>query len=489
MLNPLAYRSIPAMIFDTARHAVIAVLLPALLVGCSTLSGGPHIKETELEIVPTESVASFSRSSQAEISSLALSADQLAAPTLLESLPSLTTLTPPGRRALIVAEAWYLRGQNDLEVPIATSLERYLRAAHFAYEGIFAGDACSEPQSQLCKDLYTTYNRAAREVARLTNNGKDLLAAEGLAYIVDTQGDRDPLTLQEWEFTLDDYQSPQTHPAFGASGAACQVVHNDGTHGSHSARTCTPVSLLVLFDARTDEPRSRAHIVAYDTFEHDALPLHGREVTLPTNILAAWNQIFTPQSVSTSELSCLGRVAPTVPSVVILPAPGQATSEWAAIASTLTANQALADHFNFCAATTPPSAEGAPLSDAIAHFLDLVAPQGTKPTQVVLISEGTENEQFVRALKQAVKEAHKEGSQSSPSIAGTLSLTAPHAPTGGVPAPPPTSASELSRHGTVALRDITRMLTKLADPEEGVFGSVSRSQLPRGSVMTLSPVM
>lgn len=471
------------------RLTLLATLSMTLLVGCSALSGGRNITETELEITPTESIASFSRSSQADITSLALSADQLGNPSGLESLSSLTSLTPHGRRALIIAEAWHLRGQNDVEVPIATSLERYLRAAHFAYEGIFASDACSDLQSQLCKDLYTTYNRSAREVARLTNNGTDLVAAHGLGYIVDLQGDGDPLTLQEWELTLDDYQPPQANPALGASGAACQVVHDEGANGAHSARTCLPVSFVIIFEARTDESPSRAHIVAYDTFAHDTLPLHGREVSLAKNTLTAWSQIFTPHSSPAPELSCFGEVAPTLPSVVFFTAPEQRTAEWAVIASTLTSDRDLADHFNFCSASSPPPAGAAPLPDTIATPLQLLAPQLTKPIQVVLVSEGSEHEQFVGSLKQNLKEAQQGGSQSSLSLAATLSLTTPHVPPGSVPPPPPTSASELSRHGTVAVRDITRLLTKLADSEDGIFGAVRRSQVPHGSDMTLSPVM
>ena len=477
------------MIFLTRRPLLIATLSVTLCMGCSSITGGKNITETELAIVPTESIASFSRTSQDEITSLSLSPDQLGDPAALESLTSLATLTPSGRRSLILAEAWHLRGQNDVEVAIATSLERYLRGAHFAYEGIFAGDACSDTQSQLCRELYAAYNRSTREVARLTNNGSDLLAAKGISYIVDLDGDGDPLTLREWELTLDDYTPPQAQPALGASGAACQLVKSDAASAETAARRCAPVSFLVLFDDRTEDSRSRAHVVAYDTFEHDALPLHGREVPLQTTTLTAWTQIFTPPSSPLPGLSCLSGIAPSLPTVVLMTATNSPTSEWAVIGSALAGDHNLADHYNFCAASVLAGAGTTQSSDTLTAPLQLLAPQAPQPLHVVLVSEGSENEQFARAFKQSLKDQHEAHTPPPLALGGSLALTTAQHNASSVAAPPPTTTSELSRHGTVALRDIQRLLSKLADSEEGAFGKLSRSQVPHGLAEKLSPVM
>jgi hypothetical protein len=477
------------MISVDPRLLLIASLAVTLFSGCSGIAGNKNITETELEITPTESVASFSRSSQFEIASLALSPDQLGSPTSLESLPSLATLTPSGRRSLLVSEAWHLRGQNDVEVPIATSLERYLRAAHFAYEGIFAGDACSDPHSQLCKELYAAYNCSTREVARLTNNGGDLRATGGSAYLVDLDGDGDPLTLQEWEITLEDYTSVQAQPALGVSGAACQVVRGEGASAESAARRCAPISFLVLFDERTEDTRSRAHVVAYDTFEHGALALHGRDVALQTSSLTAWSQIFTPPSSPFLGLSCLSGVVAPLPTVVFMTAPGLPSPEWAVIASTLSTDHHLADHYNFC---TTPSLAATGINqpaDTLTVPLRLLAPQATPPLQVILVSEGADNEQFVRTLKQSMKDAREEHVHAPLVLAGSLVLTTAHQAASSEPHSLPATPSEISRQGTVALRDVQRLLSKLSDPEEGVFGPITRSHIPHGPGETLSPVM
>ena len=176
-----------------ALCALIAV--GAFFTGCSSITSGGSIREKELEIVPTESVVSFSRTAQGEISEIGLTGEQLGDPTALEGNEQIVTAESAAERSLILSEAWYLRGQNDLEVPIPVSLERFLRSAHYAYEGIFGESGCQDGSAQLCKDLTTAYNRSVREIARLTDNGNHPPPSGEMRYILDLQADNNPLTL------------------------------------------------------------------------------------------------------------------------------------------------------------------------------------------------------------------------------------------------------------------------------------------------------
>jgi hypothetical protein len=274
---------------------------------------------------------------------------------------------------------------------------------------------------------------------------------------------------------------------------ACQTVRGDNAPQEITAQRCAPISFVVLFDDRTGEARSRAHLVAYDSFERDTISLHGHEITLQTNSLSAWNQILTPTSSPGPALSCLSNISSSLPTVVLMTIPSQSPTDWAVIASALSADSNLVDHYNFCSLTSvAPTGANQP-SDALAAPLLLLTPRATKPLQVILVSEGADNEQFARSLKQNLKDQRQaQGAlveQSPLALAGSLVLPSARPPNASTPPPPATTVAELSRHSTVALRDITRLLTKLADSEEGVFGALSRSRVPHGPDVTLSPVM
>ena len=470
------------------RPSLVALLVTCALVsGCSALSSGKNIREAELPITPTESSASFSRTAQTDITTLALSVDQLGDPKGLESDAKVTGISSAAQRSLLISEAWYLRGQNDLEVPLPVSLERFLRAAHYAYEAIFGESGCNEPSSQLCKDLSSAYNRAVREVARLTHNGTLSPAPGETRYIVDLDADNDPLTLSEWDLVLSDTPSASTTESLGAAGTGCQELEGETGTGKHTARQCVPLAFLVSFDERVTDERARAHLAAFNTLERDQIQLHGRTVSLATDELGAWNEIFAPGS---QILSCLGNAHPALPTVIFLTPNTQLSYEWPVVGAAVTNEPTIRDHYNFCASNLPSSdpATRAHDVDAIHGSLSALIPGLKAPAQIIVIAQGPTGDGVAKGVKSALKSSTP-GVTPQLSVAGTLSFPAP-APLGPNTLPIPISSTkELSRSGTVALGDIKRLLTRLAHEDDGMFGALTRSSLAPSANERLSPVM
>lgn len=459
----------------------------ALLGGCSGISSGDSIRETELSIVPTEPASSFSKTAQAGIETLHLNPEQLGNPEGLESNEDLTHTPTPVTRLAILSEAWYLRGQNDVEVPLSVSLERFLRAAHLAYDGIFGESGCADSESALCKDLIGSYNRSVREVARLTNNGTQPPPSSGSRYIVDLQGDNDALTLTEWALTFDDGQSAQGATPLGAAATACQEISGQSSGERHTARQCVPISVLVTFDERANDDRAHAHLIAFNTVLHKETELHGRAVTLPSYELSAWTQLFTPTGGS-ELLSCLGDAHPNLPTVIFLTPTTLNSFEWPVIGTALSNDTLLRDHYNFCVIARNDTGSEQASQQAIAGSLSVLLPDITPPAQVVLISQGAERDATVKSIKQSVKNMGS-GSSAPLSVAGTLAFPSPTAAASTSIPVPISSPGELSRAGTVALNDTKRLLSRLADEEDGMFGRITRgnsSHTPEGK---LSPVM
>ncbi len=468
----------------------------ALLAGCSGISSGDSIRETELSIVPTEPTSSFSKTAQAEIDTLHLTPEQLGNPEGLESNEDLAREPSPAVRSALISEAWHLRGQNDLEVPLSVSLERFLRAAHLAYDGIFGEAGCVEAESTLCIDLIGSYNRSVREIARLTNNGTQPPSASGSRYIVDLQGDNDALTLTEWALTFDDGQSGQgTAPRgavpLGAAATACQEVSGQSIGEQHSVRQCVPIAVLVTFDERARDDRSHAHLIAFNTALQKETELHGRAVPLPSYELSAWTQLFTPTGGS-ELLSCLGDAHSNLPTVIFLTPTTQSSYEWPVIGTALSNDTLLRDHFNFCVLSSNNTGNDTGIAqtsqEAIAGSLSVLLPNLAPPAQVVLISQGAERDATVKSIKQSVKNIGS-GSSSPLSVAGTLAFPLPPAASPTSVPVPISSPRELSRAGTVTLNDTKRLLSRLADEEDGMFGRVTRGDSSHSPEGRLSPVM
>lgn len=459
----------------------------ALVAGCSGISSGDSIRETELSIVPTEPTSSFSKTAQAGIETLHLTPEQLGDPEGLESNEEIAHQPSPGIRLALLSEAWYLRGQNDVDVPLSVSLERFLRAAHLAYDGIFGESGCVEPESALCKDLIGSYNRSVREIARLTNNGTQPPPSSGSRYIVDLQGDNDALTLTEWVLTFDDGQIAQGPTPLGAAATACQELSGHALGEHHTVRQCVPISVLVTFDERAHDVRAHAHLIAFNTSTQKETELHGRAVSLPSHELSAWTQLFTPSG-GTETLSCLGDAHPNLPTAIFLTPTTQHSYEWPVIGTALSSDPLLREHYNFCVIARDDSVSAQVSQQAIAGSLSVLLPHLAVPAQVVLISQGAERDATVKSIKQALKDMGS-GSSAPLSVAGTLAFPSPTAVSSASVPVPIASPSELSRAGTVALNDTKRLLSRLADEEDGVFGRITRSDSSLSPEGRLSPVM
>lgn len=477
------------MITLSRPRLALATLLTscALITGCSSLSTGGSIREKELEIVPTESSVSFSRTAQGDIAQLGLNAEQLGNPTALETNEQIATVESAAQRSLLLSEAWYLRGQNDLEVPLSVSLERFLRAAHYSYEGIFGESGCQDAGEQLCKDLTTAYNRSAREVARLTNNGAQPPSPGDTRYIVDLQADNDPLTLSEWEVVFDDGTSTTTIGALGAAGAGCQTLEGDGSAGKSTARRCIPLTFLVTFDERTTDDRARAHLAAFNTVERSDMQLHGRAVPLASSEPAAWLEIFAARE---QPLSCLGNAHPALPTVLFLVPNTQTSFEWPVIGSAVAKDPILRDHYNFCALQMSSSEPPVPQQaiDAISGSLATLMPNLKAPAQIIVIAQGPQGDAVAKAVKSGLK-GSLPGSTPPLAVAGTLSFPAPSPLAPNTLPIPLSSTTELSRSGTVALNDTKRLLSRLVHEDDGAIGGVTRSGFSESTDERLSPVM
>jgi hypothetical protein len=458
-----------------------------LLAGCSGISAGDSIRETELSIVATEPTSSFSKTAQEGIELFHLTPDQLGDPEGLESNEEVTHAPSHAIRSALLSEAWYLRGQNDVDVPLSVSLERFLRAAHLAYDGIFGESGCGESGSDLCKDLISSYNRSVREIARLTNNGTQPPPASGSRYVVDLQGDNDALTLTEWVLTFDDGQSAQGSEPLGAAATACQEITGQSQGERQTVRQCVPISVLVTFDERAHDDRAHAHLIAFNTAIEKETELHGRAVSLPSYEISAWMQLFTPSG-GPEALSCFGDAHPNLPTVIFLTPTTQQSYEWPIIASALSSDTVLRDHYNFCVLSGNVSGSAPIPQQAIIGSLATLLPNLALPAQVVFISQGGERDATVKSIKQHLKDIG-DGSGTSLSVAGTLAFPNPPAASSNTVPVPVSSANELSRTGTVALRDSKRLLSRLADKEEGVFGGITRSDSSHAPEGTLSPMM
>ena len=460
----------------------LSCLVAPFVSGCS---GSASIRESQLEISPTESSSSFSRTSQSSITELVLTSDLLANPPALEAQPSLTSITPSAR-ALLLSEAWFLKGQNDIEVPIATSLDRFIRAAHFAYDAIFTGTDCEVGKEQLCADLFISYNRSVREIGRLTSNGAQLPPTSESGYLIDRIEDGDHLNLDEWTVYLSDATTSQGHPTFGAAGAACQTITANTSSQSTAVRRCAPTTLTVSFDSRADAGHSRAHFAAYNTFGHKNLTLHSKELHVPIDLSFTWSNIFTPPPTEAIATSCLTDIEPQLPTVFLAVSP-PSESHWPTVAANLTSDPHIQDHYNFCVLFSGSTEAGAAPSQIIRGSLDAITPGLPEKPAIIVITQGAEGEGILRQLKDTLKQRTPTSPQNL-LLAGSLALPSASAATqaaAGVEA----FSQDLTKQELSSVADMKRLLTRLADPEDGVFGAVTRSSLPSHSGMTLSPVM
>lgn len=482
-MMPVTRSIIPPLVSRSLRKAA-ATVVSITVIGCA---GSSHIQESQLAITPTEAPSAFSRSSQGAIAELGLTPDLLGNPSDLERNTSLSAATP-SVRALVLSESWYLRGQNDIDVPIATSLDRYLRAAHYAYDALFAENLCGASHQPICGNLLTAYNRAVREVARVTNNGTAIPASDGTTYGLEREPASQELNFPEWELTLDDLASTASSSTFGASGAGCQIVEaGEPPHGVY-LRRCTPIAFVVTFAQRADDGPSRAALAVHATVNTKSLSLHDTEVSMPLDFTGAWAQLLAPSTTYTIEAGCL---APTEASLstVILSLPSTPTDlNWSTIASSLSSDTTLHDRFNFCVLSPGQTGIAGGAIQRIVNVLDALSTTAPLHPTIVLVAQGAESEDLLRALKEELRAQRGPGSTPHLTLAGSLVIPTPHHNPEAESVVQPQSA-ELSKRDQGALNDIKRLLTRLSDSDDGVLGAARRSSVNLTPGMNLSPVM
>jgi hypothetical protein len=246
---------------------------------------------------------------------------------------------------------------------------------------------------------------------------------------------------------------------------------------------------LVTFEDRVTNETGRAHLSALNTLGRSEIQLHGRVVALATQEQGPWTEIFTPSS-DTTPLTCLGDGHAALPTTIFLTPSIPASYEWSVIGAAVANDPLIREHYNLCSLNLA-AVEHLSAQDQVAGMsgaLTTLLPGGKPPAHIILIAQGAQGDGVLKTLKGAFKDIAP-GATAPLAISGSLSFLAAVTSSNSAPPIPISSPSELSRAGTVALADIKRMLTKLANEEDGMFGAVSRSTISPSAEGRLSPVM
>ena len=451
-------------------------LLAALALGATILTGCSGRTSSSPSLPPrvkTDRTSPYSELVQRTISRLNIPISDMEHPEGLENSAALSTIEPEELSLLVLSEA-YLTSASSLGPDGAQ--DALLRSAHFAYEGLLT-TGCAALDTEPCKLLSSAYRRAVSQIATATSFGATPLAhTDSNRYILDFEGDNDPLSPVEWSFSAPATQT-LSRDGIGAPLVGCRKDDEDVAKDS-TPTSCVPATFLIHFDAPARDGGTRAHLVAHDAFDNRTINLHGRELPLAADTRGAWGAMFE----NNDPLVCLGDLLPGAPSVLILVDDSPMRSDWSEIGESLSLDTTIASVYNLCA---HHSANAPELSTVIARSLRT----GNQTASVVLISQGALNDQAVATLASRSKTdnlaAKKSGIGVPLTVAGTLSVPARGRPR----IPREDSASVRSPSSIVAERDIKRLLTRLI--EEELVPLPTEGQGPTQSPLDLSysPVM
>lgn len=456
-------------LFVTTALAVSATIIS----GCSTTQPpAAHDASSPSKNPPAPHFSSFV---QHALTRLEITPQQREDLDALEQVPSLSTNTQPEIGFLILSEVYLDRGTSIFTTDPAAARDAWIRSAHFAYEGLLS-EGCATLDPEPCRLLASAYGRAVSLIVRETNFGNAPLQHDAAArYLVDFEGDNDPLTPSEWSF-LAPTESFSSRTGIGAPVVAC--AKPSPTDPTSRPMTCVPATFLLHFDAPTRDGGTRAHLVAHDAFDRSVITLHGREFPLAANFRSVWEVLLS----SDAPLACLGELLPNASAAILLVDNAPARSDWSEIGEALALDTGVSAVYNLCAYHSKNSPE---LSTVLAQSLRTSG----KPASVVLVSQGADNDHTASALaalsKQESLTAKKNGGSVLLTVAGTLSVparqrrAATHDPT----------TSRRSPTSVIAERDIKRLLTRLIEEELVPLPPRERGSTDSPPDLSLSPVM
>jgi hypothetical protein len=160
------------------------------------------------------------------------------------------------------------------------------------------------------------------------------------------------------------------------------------------------------------------------------------------------------------------------------------------IGAAVAKDSVLREHYNFCALNLTSLESTTPQEEVETIFgaLTTLLPNIKAPAQIILITEGPPGDVVVKNVKTALKTVVP-GATPPLVVAGTLSFPAPPPVAPNALSVPIFTPAELSRSGAVALSDSKRLLSRLANEEDGIFGGLTRGSLSPAANERLSPVM
>jgi hypothetical protein len=419
-------------------------------------------------------------------------------PSQLESNESLRTKLPLEARALIISEAFYptrdINGSNDQN-------RRTIRSAHFAYEGL-SSQRCRESQDQICEALAIQYSRAVRFIAEdLVRNHWDTAHLSGNGYDITLNGDGGSVDINDWEIRLSDRESAlqpgkEGAHAFGAQAAACKT--SPTANDAPLFTTCSPIELVMTFEAPTEAAYARAFVTAVDTRSNDRVRIGAAEFPLTESPSTAWDSLSSivfkgaeTGTPSQARLACFGEVDPKRITVLFMPDSNHASAPWVEITSALSTDPEIADRYNFCLYSDHASDISAKVLDDLTTSitLHLSSPRTllstTSAPRIVFITQGSHSGDLVSAIKLATRKSGRDGAANQFETAGLFAIS-PHLFPDTAPVDAANSSVSDASLILVAQKDIKRLLTKVAEQHEE---EDLENNLPDEIDLSVSPIM
>ena len=419
-------------------------------------------------------------------------------PSQLESNESLRTKLPLEARALILSEALYptrdINDSNDQKI-------RTIRSAHFAYEGLVS-QRCRESQDQICDALAIQYSRAVRSIAEeLVRNHWNTAHLSGNGYDITLNGDGGSVDINEWEIRLLDRESAlksaqEGGRAFGAQAAACKT--STTANDAPLFTTCSPIELVMTFEAPTEAPYARAFVTAVDTRSNDRVRIGAAEIPLTESPSTAWDSLSSivfkgPENGTPppAHLACFGEVDPKRMTVLFIPDSNHAPAPWIEITSALSADPAIADRYNFCLYSDHATDISAKVLDDLTTSITrhLSSPRtllsATSAPRLVFITQGSHSGDLVNAMRLATRKSGRDGAANQFETTGLFAIS-PHLFSDTAPVGATNSSVSDASLILVAQKDIKRLLTKVAEQHEE---EELEHNLPDEIDLSVSPIM
>jgi hypothetical protein len=417
----------------------------------------------------------------------------------LETDTSLANKLSPEERALVLSEAFYPSQEN---VDLTTKQSRAIRSAHYAYEGILS-QRCRETRGQLCIALATQYSKAVRLLAEnLLRDNWNTMPLTTDKYDVTLNGDGGSIAIQEWSIQIPGEELParandqERQAVVGAPAVACKT--SPARDQIPTFTTCTPIEILVTFEASTDAAHARASVTAVDTLANERVRVGDAELALYSSPTGAWaslsSAVQAPPGSDTSaraHLGCLGEVDFNRVTTLFVLDSDRSAAPWIEITSSLSADPEISEHFNFCLYTDFTQGTSTQTVNDLASSLTLnLSPPSTLLSatiapRVVFITQGGHSNELVTALRTSSRQSGRVNGASPVETSGVFAISPhlfTHTKAPGASIDSQTEASAV----LLAQRDIKRLLSKLVEQRTQ---EELETEIPEEIDLSVSPIM